>query len=54
MPDSQAKTKWDKENTVRITVKFNRNTDADIIWKLETLSNVSEYIKKVIRKDIRR
>ena len=35
MPDSEAKKRWIKENTVYATVKLNKNTDADILAYLE-------------------
>lgn len=31
MPDSEAKKRWDKENTTFIKAKLNRNTDKDIL-----------------------
>lgn len=31
MPDSKAKKQWMKENTVQVTAKLNKRTDADII-----------------------
>ena len=35
MPDSEAKKKWDKANTVLMTIKFQRKTDQDCIDYLE-------------------
>jgi len=52
MPDSEAKKKWILENTITVTIKLNRNTDADIIRKLETVPSRQGYIKAVIRQDI--
>lgn len=31
MPDSEAKKKWIKENTTTVTVKFNHNTEPDLL-----------------------
>lgn len=44
-----ANARYDAENTVRITVKFNKRTDADILALLETVSNRQGYIKSVLR-----
>lgn len=51
MAQPPSKTRWDKENTVVITMKLNRNTDADIIEKLESVGNKQGYIKRLIRED---
>lgn len=48
--------KYDKENSIHVGLKFNRKTDADIIQKLEDnkASGISTqaYIKDLIRSDI--
>lgn len=44
--------KYDKNNTKRIALKLNLNTDADILQKLSEEKNVQGYIKKLIRSDI--
>lgn len=51
MAQPPSKTRWDKENTVVITMKLNRNTDADIIEKLDSVDNKQGYIKQLIRED---
>ena len=48
----ESKTKWDKENTVVVTMKLNKNQDADIIEKLKSVPNRQGYIKQLIRGDI--
>lgn len=35
MPDAPSKVRWDKENTVLMTVKFQRKSDQDVIDFLE-------------------
>ena len=35
MSDAPSKKRWDKENTVLITVKFMRKTDSDVIEQLK-------------------
>ena len=45
--------KWDENNTYRFSLKFNNNTDADIIEKLKSIGNKQAYIKELIRKDLK-
>ena len=49
----ESKTKWDKENTVVVTMKLNKNQDADIIEKLNSVDNKQGYLKELIRADIK-
>lgn len=48
----KAQAKYDKANTVQITLKLNKKTDADIIEALESVSNKQGYIKELIREDL--
>lgn len=48
----RAREKYEKANTVQLKMKLNRNTDADILAKLESVDNKQGYIKSLIRKDI--
>lgn len=48
----RAQAKWDKANTIRVQMKLNTTTDADIIRKLEEVDSKQGYIKDLIRKDI--
>lgn len=52
--DAQKKAvrKYDKEHTKQIMLKFNLETDADILAKLEEVENKQGYIKQLIRQDI--
>lgn len=50
---SQASIKYDKNNTKRIFIKLNINSDKDILEYLETKSNKQGYIKELIRNEIR-
>lgn len=45
---------YDRENTVRVNMKLNRKTDADILDRLAEESNRQAYIKVLIRADIKR
>lgn len=42
---------WQKQHTKSYAFRFNCNTDADIIEKLESVENKSAYIKNLIRND---
>ena len=47
-----ASVKYNKENTVQISLKLNRSTDADLIDSLNRVKNKQGYIKELIRRDI--
>lgn len=44
--------KYDKENTINISLKLNCKTDADIIEYLNALDNKQGTVKKLIRQEI--
>lgn len=46
--------RYDKENTVRVTLKLVKNTDADIIEYLEKSGNKQGTIKRLIREEMAR
>ena len=48
----RATAKYDAENTVRVMLKLNKTTDADILKALEASGNKQGYIKQLIRADI--
>lgn len=54
MPSKEASARWDAQNTVQIKMKLNRNTDADILIKLEEVASKQGYIKDLIRQDIKK
>lgn len=54
MPDSEAKKRWVRENTTRIVMNLNHNTDRDILAKLNDQINIQGYIKRLIREDIKK
>ncbi len=49
----KAQAKYDKEHTKSIHLKFNINSDADILDKLDKVESKQGYIKELIRKDLR-
>lgn len=46
--------KYDKNNTVQLKLKLNKNTDSDIIEWVEKLDNKQGTIKKILREFISR
>lgn len=52
MPNTEAQNRYQKEKTRIFTIKVIRNTESDVLEKLESVPNVSGYIKSLIRKDI--
>ena len=48
----KASIRYNKENTVQISLKLNRSTDADLIESLNRIANKQGYIKELIRRDI--
>lgn len=48
----KAQEKYDKVNTKQVTLKLNIKTDADILARLDSVSNRQGYIKKLIRDDL--
>lgn len=50
---SLTKAKYDAANSVRVTVKLNRRTDAPLLARLETVPSMSGYIRSLILADIR-
>ena len=47
-----ASERYDREHTIRVYIKLNKGTDADILAKLDTVDNKQGYIKALIRADI--
>ena len=52
MAESKARKKWTTENTTRVVMKLNHNTDADILAKLAEVPSKQGYIKNLIRADL--
>lgn len=51
---AQAAHKYNAKNTVQVPIRLNKNTDADIIARLETVASKQGYIKELIRRDMSR
>lgn len=54
MPDSEAKKKWIRENTVQYGLKLQRKGDSDLIEYLQPLKNRNGEIKRLLRAAIKR
>ena len=44
----------DKKNTRFFGLKLSRNTDKDLIQQLEAQPNIQEYLKRLIREDMKK
>lgn len=47
-----AKERYDARTAVRISLKLNRRTDADVLQRLDEVPSKQGYIKELIREDI--
>ena len=45
----RAQAKYNRANTVQITLRLNKRTEADIISRLESMPNKQGYLKRLIR-----
>lgn len=43
---------YNQKNIVQINLKFNKNTDSDIINYLESLDNKQAFFKEIIKKEL--
>lgn len=48
----KAQKKYDAENTRQVHLKLNRNTDKDVLDKLDEVPSKQGYIKELIRRDL--
>lgn len=53
MGERESKKQWDAENTERVSLKLNKNTDADIIKALDNAPKQTE-IKRLIREGLKK
>lgn len=44
--------RYDKVNTRQVKVKLNKNTDSDILARLDACPNIAGYIKQLVRADM--
>ena len=43
---------YNQKNIIQINLKFNKNTDSDIINFLDTLENKQDFFKEIIKKEL--
>lgn len=46
--------RYERENLLRVLVKFNRNTEPDLVERMEEQDNKAGYIKRLVKEDIGR
>lgn len=46
--------RWNKANLVTVTVRYHHVNDADVIEKVNSVPNKADYIRQLIRADIKR
>ena len=51
--DSARQKRYDKDHCRKICFKFNLDSDADILEKIDSVPNKQGYIKELIRKDLK-
>lgn len=51
---TKAVVKYIKEHTRRFTIQLNRQTDADMIAHLESVGNVTGYVKSLVAEDMKK
>lgn len=47
-----AQRRWRQQHAKNITIQFNAETDADVLSKLASVPNKTDYIRGLIRADI--
>lgn len=52
MPKETPQDRWHKAHTVSVTIRLMKNTEADIIQKLNSVPNKAGYIKSLILADM--
>ena len=50
----KADEKWKKANLRQIKFSFNRTGDKDVLDKLDSVENKTEYVRELIRDDIKK
>ena len=50
----KADEKWKKANLKQVKFSFNKSGDKDVLDKLDSVENKTEYVRELIREDIKR
>ena len=51
---NRAVKKYQKKNTKAFSVRFNKNTEPEIVDKLESQENVTNYVRSLIKEDLKK
>lgn len=54
MPQKESQTRWERENTMWISIKLNHRTDADIIEYLNRQPSKMGCIKEALREQMKK
>lgn len=46
--------KWNSKHTKSIAFRFNRESDGDVIEKLQSVGNKTDYVRSLVRKDMKK
>lgn len=50
----ESNARYEKENLLRVLVKFNRKTEPDLAERVESQENRAGYLKRLVKEDIER
>lgn len=50
----ESNAKYEKENLLRVMVKFNRKTEPELVERMESQENKAGYLKRLVKDDIER
>lgn len=50
----ESNAKYEKENLLRVLVKFNRKTEPELVERMESQENKAGYLKRLVKDDIER
>ena len=54
MVQHPAQKRYHDKNILHVGINFNRNTEPELVEKMESVENRSAYIKGLVREDVRR
>lgn len=54
MATPPSKARWDRKHVLRVAVSLNRDSEGDLVERVEREENRSAYLKRLIREDIER
>ena len=48
----RARNKWQAKAMRQIALRFNRENDADVLRKMDSVPNKTDYVRQLVREDI--